>query len=101
MNITMNDNFTELAPRYDARASFYGKAHVIDNPEPAKNEEYTKLLRSYETVVCAITASGKAKVFGLYSTTTTRHIKEFLKQNGFKADTSKQIMKDYGEEVTQ
>ena len=34
-------------------------------------------------------------VFGLYSVTTLRHIKEFLKQNGFKAETKAQIAKDY------
>ena len=33
-----------------------------------------------------------------YSGTTTSHIKEFLKQNGFKADNIKQILKDYKED---
>jgi hypothetical protein len=37
-----------------------------------------------------------AEVYGTYSSTTLRHIKEFLKQNGFKAESSKQIMADYG-----
>lgn len=52
----------ELSARYDARASFYGKAEV----------------------------------YGTYSQTTLRHIKEFLSQNGFVANNSKQIMADYG-----
>ena len=39
---------------------------------------------------------GKAYVVDTYSQTTLRHIKEFLKQNGFKADSKKQIMEDYG-----
>jgi hypothetical protein len=37
-----------------------------------------------------------AEVFGTYSQTTLRHIKEFLLQHGFRADNSKQIMADYG-----
>ena len=36
-----------------------------------------------------------AEVYGTYSATTLRHIKEFLKQNGFKADSKSQIEKDY------
>lgn len=90
-------NEFELAPRYDARKSFYGKAVVLENPEEATGDEYTKTLLSYRTPVAAIRADGKAVVFGLYSQTTTRHIKEFLLQNGFKVESSKQLMKDYGE----
>ena len=42
-------------------------------------------LISYNTLVAIITPENKAIVYGLYSNTTTRHIKEFLKQNVFKA----------------
>ncbi len=79
----------ELSTQYDSRASFYGKARVEDYG-------HKKVLVSYSTDV-AVIEKGKAKVSGLYSNTTTRHIKEFLKQNGFRADNSKQIMADYGE----
>lgn len=79
----------QLSPRYDSRKSFYGKAEV-------RNEGGKLILRSYETDVAYI-ENGKPVVKGLYTTTTTRHIKEFLLQNGFKADNSKQIMADYGE----
>ncbi len=79
----------ELKPRYDSRKSFYGKAQVIQ-------ENGILTLQSYNTKVAKI-EKGKPVVYGLYSATTTRHIKEFLKQNGFKAETSKQIIKDYGE----
>jgi hypothetical protein len=78
-----------LAPQYDSRKSFYGKAKVYE-------EDGKKVLVSYDTRVAEI-ENGKPKVFGLYSQTTTRHIKDFLQQNGFKAESSKQIMADYGE----
>lgn len=79
-----------LEPNYDSRASFYGKAHV------EITEDGTKRLTSYTTHVASI-KGGKPMVFGTYSTTTLRHIKEFLKQEGFKAENSKQIIADYGE----
>lgn len=79
----------ELDTRFDSRKSFYGKAKV------STNEHGDMILTSYSTDV-AVIADGVAKVKGLYSNTTTRHIKEFLKQNGFKADSSKQIIEDYG-----
>lgn len=80
----------ELEARYDSRASFYGKARV------EVHEDGTKRLWSYSTHVASI-KGGKPMVFDTYSTTTLRHIKEFLKQNGFKAETSKQVIADYGE----
>jgi hypothetical protein len=80
---------TLLDTQFDSRASFYGKAHV------STNGHGDQILTSYTTDVAAI-ADGKAKVYGTYSATTLRHIKEFLKQNGFKAENSKQITADYG-----
>lgn len=76
-----------LMPIYDSRASFYGKAIVSDSENGIQ-------LQSYDSVVAEI-KNGKAVVLGDYSATTLRHIKEFLKQNGFKAETKKQILKDY------
>jgi len=78
-----------LQAQYDSRASFYGKARVEWNNGDLE-------LISYSTRVAIIYADGRVRVFGTYSQTTLRHIKEFLKQNGFRADSSKQIMKDYG-----
>jgi hypothetical protein len=80
----------DLIPRFDSRKSFYSKATVYIN------ENGDQLLRSYVTNVARINRGAKPEVYGTYSNTTLRHIKEFLKQNGFMADTSKQIMKDYG-----
>lgn len=79
----------DLQTKFDSRNSFYGKAKV------AVNEHGDKILTSYSTQV-AVIADGKAKVKGAYSQTTLRHIKEFLKQEGFKAENSKQIMADFG-----
>jgi hypothetical protein len=69
----------DLGTQYDSRASFYGKARVNVEGSVAQ-------LVSYSTTVAEIT--------------TLRHIKEFLKQNGFRADNSKQIMADYGGEFS-
>lgn len=79
----------ELEPRYDSRKSFYGKATV--RTWIATGE---KVLRSYNTDVARI-RNGQPIVHGTYSSTTLRHIKEFLKQNGFKAESQAQIIADY------
>ena len=77
----------ELKPQYDNRKSFYNKANV-------KTENNKLILISYKTEVCFI-ENNKVNIKGFYSDTTLRHIKEFLKQNGFKADNKKQIEDDY------
>jgi hypothetical protein len=82
------ESIYELKPS-DSHKSYYGKAIVTE-------EDGKKILTSYSTDVAEI-ENGKAKVNGLYSATTTRHIKDFLRENGFKVESSKQIMKDYGE----
>lgn len=63
----------ELSARYDARKSFYGKAHVIDYGNG------TFELQSYDTIVSRC-VDGKVKELGKWSQTTTRHQKEFRKQ---------------------
>ena len=89
---TFEDSEYDLGTRYDGRKSFYGKAVIKDSAD-------RRTLRSYSTDVAYIDKNtGKAVVNGSYSQTTLRHIKEFLKQNGFKAENSKQIMKDYGKD---
>lgn len=79
-----------LTPQYDARQSFYGKAQVDTGDKGDKNKLY-----SYDTLVAEM-KDGKPVVYGTFSATTLRHIKEWLKQNGFKAENAKQIMADYG-----
>lgn len=88
-----NMSIMELCPYYDSAKSFYGKAKVIE----IENDVF---LMSYDTIVAFFNRDTKvAKVIGTYSATTLRHIKEFLRQSGFKAETKKQIEKDYIEEV--
>jgi len=77
----------ELRCIHDNRKSFYQKAKV-------RYEGDRQILKSYSTDVAYI-ENGKARVNGMYSQTTLRHIKEFLKQNGFKAETWAQMEKDY------
>ena len=58
---------------YDRAKSFYGKAKIIetDNGE--------KVLQSYNTFVCRITAAGRfVRMWGGYSATTMRHVNSFL-----------------------
>ena len=62
-----------LEPRFDARKSFYGKAHVIDH------ENGTFELQSYNTIVSRC-INGKVEELGKWSNTTTRHQKEFRRQ---------------------
>ena len=66
---------TELRPEYDSRASFYGKARVIDYGDGVYE------LQSYDTIVARV-ENGKVTQndIGKYSVTTNRHIREFLKQ---------------------
>lgn len=91
----------DLATQYDARASFYGKAKVVEEYGSDGTKEL-KLI-SYNTIVAKIKRSvnvgdtGEAVVYGTHSSTTLRHIKEFLLQNGFKAENKKQIESDYME----
>ncbi len=79
----------ELIPRYDSRKSFYKKARVTVEGDKAT-------LYSYGTDVAVINRrTNKATVPCTYSPTTLRHVKEFLKQHGLKAESKTQIEKDY------
>ena len=82
--------FYELDCRYDARQSFYGKAKVVV-------DKGCTTLYSYDTKVAQINRKGELKLLPCwdYSQTTMRHVKEFMRQNGFNVDTVAQIRKDY------
>lgn len=79
----------DMSPQYDARQSFYEKARVDDNG----NE---KTLYSYNTPVAKI-VDNKVELLPKWdwSQTTLRHVKEFLKQNGFEANSLTQMKRDY------
>lgn len=82
-------NIYELATIYDNRSSFYHKATVLISKDK-------KTLFSYNTKVAEV--SGKNVTLfadAVYSQTTLRHVKEFLKREGFKAENKKQILTDY------
>lgn len=87
---------------YDARKSFYGKA-IVEVEEHKGKHGHTKLLNlfSYGTLVAKIYYSeidNKKKVeylcMGKYSQTTTRHQKEFFKQNGLCDKEIKNLFKN-------
>lgn len=84
----------ELDCRYDTRASFYGKAEVL---EQTMTDWAEKDLYSYGTLVAKIIETKKTKKFinyGKYSQTTTRHQKEFFRQNGLSDKEIKELFKN-------
>lgn len=79
----MNTRIFELTPICDKAKSFYNKAEVKEFTVDNKKELQ---LYSYNTLVCTIKNSEKIELNKnideslLFSQTTLRHIKEFLKQ---------------------
>ena len=90
----------ELQCRYDSRASFYGKAQVLEREEEQDNIAYKILeLYSYGTLVAIITRNKETclstcEYLGNYSQTTTRHQKEFFKQYGLDDKQIKELFKN-------
>ena len=84
----------ELDCRYDSRKSFYGKA-VVSIKEMDDWREIE--LHSYNTLVAKIIDTNKNTkyiYYGKYSQTTTRHQKEFFKQNGLNDKQIKELFKN-------
>ena len=80
---------------YDARQSFYGKAKVETKEYKTRKSKAISLL-SYGTLVAMINEYEHKKTyhyFGKYSQTTTRHQKEFFKQNGLSDKEIKELFK--------
>lgn len=71
----------DLKPINDSAKSFYSKAVVWE-------EEDVKTLWSYGVLVAEIKNGVPFVDYGI-SKTTDRHIREFLKQNGFKVNNKK------------
>jgi hypothetical protein len=83
----MEKNIYGLKPKYDSAKSFYRKAMV-------ETDGNAKKLYSYDTLVASV-KNGVGEVYNLQSKTTTRHVREFLLQEGCDAGTQKQIYQDY------
>lgn len=80
----------DLSPRYDSRKSFYGKARVEEL------KDGTQILWSYSTPVCMIKDGKVTLLYGwATSQTTLRHVRDFLKQNGFEAGSKASLGKMY------
>ena len=90
-----------LGCRYDSRNSFYGKAIVVETRE--KNY-FKTVLYSYNTEVgsvelfydeCGLEVEKAIyKYYGRYSQTTTRHQKEFFRQQGLMEDEIDELFKN-------
>ena len=81
----------DLECRYDARKSFYGKAKVL---EQTMSDWKEIDLYSYGTLVAKIIETKKHRKYiyeGKYSQTTTRHQKEFFRQNGLSDKEIKEL----------
>lgn len=93
---------TYLIPKYDSRKSFYNKA-VVETEFNDTYKAYIVTLYSYEVPVVRLTSNvDTLDDYAVrllprwdHSATTLRHVKEFLRQNGFKAETKAQIERDY------
>lgn len=76
---------TELQPIHSNQKSFYGKARV------EHLENGNKALYSYSTKVCELDNNNNIVDIGYYSATTSRHINDFLQQNGLSKMSKKEI----------
>ena len=85
------ENLEELQACYDSRQSFYKKAYI--GYYTFKNGLTCKYLKSYNTVVACI-FNNQLRIYGGFSQTTARHIREFAKQNGFWGDISYKDMQN-------
>ena len=86
----------ELSARYDSRQSFYGKAMV---EQEEKGSLIINNLYSYGTLVAqritdVNTMKTTYKYLGKYSQTTTRHQKEFFRQNGLSDKQIQELFKN-------
>lgn len=74
------ENLEELQARFDSRKSFYKKAYT--GTFTWSNRKKALYLKSYNTIVACI-FQNQLRIYGGFSQTTARHIREFAFQNGF------------------
>lgn len=80
------ENIKELKNIYDSRNSFYKKAYTGEFNN-------CKYLKSYNTIVACI-YKNTLRIYGYFSQTTARHIREFALQNNFDGVITAQDMKN-------
>ena len=80
------ENLEELQARFDSRQSFYKKAYV----GTFLNCLY---LKSYNTIVACI-FQNQLRIYGYFSQTTARHIREFARQNDFDYEITAEEMRN-------
>ena len=77
-------NVTILKPVVSRNKSYYGKAKVIES-------DGVKYLKSYKTIVCAVTCDGEfIRFWDSYSPTTQNHINDFRVLYGFESLNKKE-----------
>lgn len=81
----IENNVRELSPVYNNQDSYYGKAFIISNRDGGV------ALKSYDTIVAFLDSDGYLSIRDTYSSTTLRHIKEFMFQNHFTVGTKHDI----------
>lgn len=86
---------TDLEAIYDAAVRFYGKAQVVTKGSHLELLSYGRPVASVDKISDELRLSRDWAA----SATTLRHVKEFMKQNGFKAETKQQIARDYKEHM--
>ena len=74
------ENLKELEAHFDSRKSFYKKAYTGTFDGVGWHALY---LKSYDTIVACI-FENQLRIYGGFSQTTARHIREFALQNGFR-----------------
>lgn len=95
-------NMYELECKFDSKQDFCRKAYVVVNKTKGEHgETILKNLYSYCTLVAKVLYSfidGVEKItyisMGKYSQTTTRHQKEFFKQQGLSDKEIKELFKN-------
>ena len=80
----MNNTY-QLESIYSTQKSFYGKAIVKE----IRNG--SKVLYSYDTLVCGIDENNNIGFIEYHSQTTARHVNEFIMQHGHDKMTKKEI----------
>lgn len=79
------DDIQELKAIHDSHKSFYNRAYIAWS----EKQEFLWLI-SYNTVVAVIDAQGFHRLWDGYSSTTMRHVNEFIRQSGMDGLTAQE-----------